>query len=362
MNIDAQNISPSNTQSIGQKNSAKRPRILFVDDEIPVVLGLKRSLRQHFEVEGALGGRQALDMMKETGEFAVVVSDMRMPDMDGATFLKEVRNLFPATVRIMLTGDQDKDTPQDAINRGGVYRFLQKPCGADEMEKVLLEALHEYERVKDQRKQMEKLFHSFENEMASPLHILLEFSDQWASDSHQPAYVRDYCRAICDKVKELSEQTNRFLTFMSLKDYQSRTSTQWLELSHLLEIVQDAVRGKLTSKECELSLDILSDLKAQKTEFRSMYMVLSILISNTIETIPPHSRLKLQIAPSLAEQKYIVIRLDAQSKDDQQCHAALSLAPLELQLVEQLCELQSAKLNLSNGDANQPLFSLKLPV
>lgn len=362
MNIGAQNISPPNTQSIGQKNSAERPRILFVDDEIPVVLGLKRSLRQHFEVEGALGGRQALDMMKETGEFAVVVSDMRMPDMDGATFLREVRNLFPATVRIMLTGDQDKETPQEAINRGGVYRFLQKPCSADEMEKVLLKALHEYERVKDQRQQMEKLFHSFENEMASPLHILLEFSDQWASDNHQPTYVRDYCRTICDKVKELSEQTNRFLTFMALKDYQSRASTQWLELSNLLEIVQDAVNGKLTSKECELSTELYSDLEAQKVEFRSIYMVLSILISNAIELMPSQSQLRLKIAPSLDEQKHIVIRMDAQSSDEQHFHPALSLAPLEQQLVEQLCELQSAELNLSKEEANQPLFSLRLPI
>ncbi|SNZ20352.1 response regulator [Cohaesibacter gelatinilyticus] len=362
MNIGAQNIQQSSTESFEHENLKQRPRILFVDDEIPIVLGLKRNLRQHFEVEGALGGRQALDMMKETGEFAVVVSDMRMPDMDGATFLKEVRNLFPATVRIMLTGDQDRDTPQEAINRGGVFRLLHKPCGADDMEKILLEALHEYDRVKDQRKRIEKLLHSFENEMATPLHILLEFSDQWASDTHQPEYVRDYCRTICDKVKELSEQTNRFLTFMSLKDYQSRASTQWLELPLLLEIISDAVRGKLVSRDCELSTHAFSDLEGLKVEFRSMHMILSILVSAAIELVPSNSRLQLHIGPNIDEQQKVCIRLNAIVPDPELRLPAISLAQLEQQLVEQLCDLHSGHLELSDEDNNHQIFSLTLKI
>jgi response regulator RpfG family c-di-GMP phosphodiesterase len=110
--------------------------ILLVDDEIAILDGLRRQLRKRFTVHTAKGGAEALELL-ERHPVAVVVSDMRMPQMDGATFLSRVRSLYPDVVRILLTGQTDTQAAITAVNEGQIYRFLTKPCPPD----VLLEEI-----------------------------------------------------------------------------------------------------------------------------------------------------------------------------------------------------------------------------
>jgi response regulator RpfG family c-di-GMP phosphodiesterase len=72
-------------------------------------------------------------MLKDNGAPAVIVSDMRMPGMDGATLLKHVKHLYPETTRILLTGDPGRDTAVAAVNEGQIFRFLSKPCPPDQL-------------------------------------------------------------------------------------------------------------------------------------------------------------------------------------------------------------------------------------
>jgi response regulator RpfG family c-di-GMP phosphodiesterase len=110
--------------------------ILLVDDEIAILDGLRRQLRKRFTVHTANSGAEALELLKSV-QVAVVVSDMRMPQMDGATFLSRVRQLYPNVVRILLTGQSDTQSAITAVNEGQIYRFLTKPCPPE----VLLEEL-----------------------------------------------------------------------------------------------------------------------------------------------------------------------------------------------------------------------------
>jgi response regulator RpfG family c-di-GMP phosphodiesterase len=112
------------------------PQILLVDDEIAILDGLRRQLRKRFQVHTANGGAEALELL-QTQPVSVVVSDMRMPQMDGATFLSRVRALYPEMVRILLTGQADAQAAITAVNEGQIYRFLTKPCPPD----VLLEEI-----------------------------------------------------------------------------------------------------------------------------------------------------------------------------------------------------------------------------
>ncbi|OGV72434.1 MAG: hypothetical protein A3K19_31190 [Lentisphaerae bacterium RIFOXYB12_FULL_65_16] len=114
-----------------------RVRILCVDDEPNLLAGLSRQLRQYYEVRTADGGVAGLKAIQQEGPFAVVISDMRMPAMDGATFLKYARTGAPDTVRVLLTGQADMDSAIAAVNEGNIFRFLTKPCPID----VLLTAL-----------------------------------------------------------------------------------------------------------------------------------------------------------------------------------------------------------------------------
>jgi CheY-like chemotaxis protein len=116
-----------------------RPRVLCVDDEARVVEGLVLHLRKDYEVHTALSGAEALKVLKELGGVAVVVSDMRMPGMDGAILLHHVMNVFPDATRILLTGEPGRDAAIDAVNKAHIFRFLTKPCPPEQL-KAAVEA------------------------------------------------------------------------------------------------------------------------------------------------------------------------------------------------------------------------------
>ena len=103
-------------------------RILCVDDEPNVLLALERQFRKQFEIQTAVGSELGLKAIVENGPYAVVVSDLRMPVMDGNRFLAQVRKLSPDTVRVMLTGQADLADAITAVNEGHIFQFLTKPC------------------------------------------------------------------------------------------------------------------------------------------------------------------------------------------------------------------------------------------
>jgi response regulator RpfG family c-di-GMP phosphodiesterase len=114
-----------------------RPRVLCVDDEPHVLEALKRVLRKHYDVTIAVGGEAALALLTDAEPFESIVSDMRMPRMNGATLLFQFKQRAPDTVRLLLTGHTDLDAAIAAVNEGHIFRFLTKPCPPE----VLLAAL-----------------------------------------------------------------------------------------------------------------------------------------------------------------------------------------------------------------------------
>jgi FixJ family two-component response regulator len=122
-------------------------KILLVDDEIDVLAGFRRILNREFQLETATSGEQALKLVVENGPYAVVVSDMRMPGMDGIQLLSRVKAESPTTIRVMLTGHADMETAVTAINEGSIFRFLSKPCTKEMMGKTLTAALLQYRLV-----------------------------------------------------------------------------------------------------------------------------------------------------------------------------------------------------------------------
>jgi response regulator RpfG family c-di-GMP phosphodiesterase len=121
--------------------------ILCVDDEARVVEGLTLHLRKDYKVYTALSGDEGLKKLKEMGEVAVVISDMRMPGMDGATFLKRVMSGYPEATRILLTGETGVDSAVLAVNEGQIYRFLTKPCAPEKLKSAVDSAVIQHRMV-----------------------------------------------------------------------------------------------------------------------------------------------------------------------------------------------------------------------
>jgi len=131
-------------------------KILFVDDEANVIQSMKRQLRKRFPMQTALSGDEALRKMKEEGPFAVIVSDMRMPGMNGIELLKKVKNLYPDTVRIMLTGNADQETAIEAVNSGEIFRFLTKPCSTAVLVPALALAQRHYRLINAEKELLQQ--------------------------------------------------------------------------------------------------------------------------------------------------------------------------------------------------------------
>src|SRR6266446_223491 len=126
-----------------------KKRILFVDDEPMVLDGLQRMLRPmraEWEMVFVASGSEALELMGQA-PFDVVVSDMRMPQMNGAELLAEVLKRYPQTVRLILSGHADKDLILKCV--GSTHQYLAKPCRPEHLKAAITRAGELNESLKD---------------------------------------------------------------------------------------------------------------------------------------------------------------------------------------------------------------------
>ncbi|HEY0190692.1 MAG TPA: HD domain-containing phosphohydrolase [Kofleriaceae bacterium] len=123
------------------------PRVLFVDDEPSVLEAVAVNLRRGFEVFTAVSGESGLEHLRAYPDVAVIVSDMRMPKMDGAAFLSRAKEVAPNAVRILLTGQADIDATIRAVNQGQIFRFLTKPCPRDTLRGAIDSAVQQHRLI-----------------------------------------------------------------------------------------------------------------------------------------------------------------------------------------------------------------------
>ncbi|WP_321404460.1 HD domain-containing phosphohydrolase [Maridesulfovibrio sp.] len=126
-------------------------RILLVDDEPNILSSLKRQLRTYYDVHTADDPEKALGYLKKGKPFSVVISDYRMPQMNGIELLKEVKSRSPETTRMILTGYADLDNAIMAVNDGHVFRFLTKPCEKETLLENISEAAKQYDLITSKR-------------------------------------------------------------------------------------------------------------------------------------------------------------------------------------------------------------------
>jgi len=134
-----------------------RPRILCVDDEPQILESLRDMLRRPFDVRIATTGAQGLAQLgEEPGEYAVVMSDMRMPVMSGSVFLREARRVAPDAARILLTGYADLDAAVSAVNDAQLFRFLTKPCPKGDLLAACMDAVEQHRLMAAERVLLEQ--------------------------------------------------------------------------------------------------------------------------------------------------------------------------------------------------------------
>ncbi len=137
----------------------RKPRLLCVDDEPDVLDGLVLNLRRRYDVLTATSGAAGLEVLGRETQLAAVISDMRMPGMDGATFLAEARKLAPTVTRLLLTGQTDLEAAIRAVNQGQIFRFLSKPCLPPDLLLAVEAAVEQHRLLTSERVLLEQTLH-----------------------------------------------------------------------------------------------------------------------------------------------------------------------------------------------------------
>jgi CheY-like chemotaxis protein len=136
-----------------------KPPILCVDDERSLLEGIALHLERRFSLTTATSGPEALAMLEAGFQPYVIVSDMRMPGMDGAAFLARSRAPAPDAVRMLLTGHTEIDAAIAAVNEGQIFRFLTKPCAPGPLVSAVTAGVDQYRLITAERVLLEQTLH-----------------------------------------------------------------------------------------------------------------------------------------------------------------------------------------------------------
>jgi two-component system chemotaxis family response regulator WspR len=128
------------------------PRVLLVDDDVNLLDGIQRRLRQQYDITTAADGRLGLDVLGKEEPFPVIVADYKMPGMNGIEFLREAKRVSPHSVSVLFTAWGDLQVAISALHDGGIHRFLNKPCDDTLLAATIKDCLEHYRLVEQERR------------------------------------------------------------------------------------------------------------------------------------------------------------------------------------------------------------------
>src|SRR3954467_14307344 len=245
--------------------AARKHTLLVVDDEPDVVKSIQDLLRFDYKVLGATRATDGLRLLQEQ-PVHVVLTDQRMPEMTGVEFLRRLREQFPDTVRLLVTGYADIRAVIDAINQGNVYRYITKPWEPEELQAVIREAAERYELVAERKRLMEELKAKNEqlqqtneelrranelkgafiqvasHELRTPLTILMGLTRLAGGAAGQQQPLRSFLERIETACKRLQHLVDQLVTMLQAGQFERLLERKSTDVSALLRQAADDVR------------------------------------------------------------------------------------------------------------------------
>ena len=203
-------------------------KFIFVDDEENVLKSLERLFQNEgYEIYTASSGQEALKLLDEH-EFSLILSDYRMPELNGIDFLKLAKEKSPNTIRMILTGFADVDVAISSINEGEVYKFVEKPWNGENLKVQIKRAVEHYELVKERKELLEKV--KKQNEELKEWNINLEKKVEEKTVELKKAYEK-----LELKVKELEGRDKILQSLLTINAFEDI-------LNLILEVILDIVK------------------------------------------------------------------------------------------------------------------------
>ncbi|MFT6913835.1 MAG: response regulator RpfG family c-di-GMP phosphodiesterase [Motiliproteus sp.] len=241
-----QSINPQAGSEIQGRDEALES-LLFVDDEPNILSSLRRLFRSlGYNIFVAESGREGLEILRQH-PIDLVISDMRMPEMDGAKFLEQVANGYPDTVRILLTGFSDIGSTVEAINKGSIYRYISKPWNDSEITLTVRQALKTKSLERDKRQLT-------------------------AQVEHQYAELQNLNSTLEQRVRSRTEELQQVADMLDLAYQQLADSYQGtIQVFSGLISMREALSGRYAQKVAELAKTMAKALGLTDEETRHIY-------------------------------------------------------------------------------------------
>jgi signal transduction histidine kinase len=288
---------------------AKTTCLVILDDEANILSACARLFRnESFAVFTTTDPNEALRVI-ESQDIKVVLSDQRMPVLSGVEFLKRVKEKKPGVIRILFTGHTDIQSAEDAINKGEVYRFINKPWQDEDLRVVIRDAMHRYDLTEENRKLFE-LTQKQNKELQianARLNMLIEKEKAFTSTaSHELRTPLSSIKMAVDLIAagndgKLNEETVRYLDIakrgvdrlarlvndiLSLSKLESSVAALPLEMRQIGPIIQEAAatqRLVAEQKGLYLKTELSPDLPQVMLNADKMHQVLNNLLNNSVK-------------------------------------------------------------------------------
>ncbi|WP_018996249.1 hybrid sensor histidine kinase/response regulator [Hirschia maritima] len=285
------------------------PKVLIVDDELPVLLTLKRALRKQFHIEVAINAMQALDRLADKENFAVIISDMHMPAMDGIEFLKQAQNLSPNTSRIMLSGAHDLDLTLQALNECEVFRFLQKPCSADDIANAIRDGAKAFEQREAPDKAASNLLSKFHKELQIPLSQMVDFAKMIYNDQALKGTPKEFASQIIENGNAVLDTSETILDLVAMQSQKYEPSIENIDVQKLIRHASQPHKKLALAKGMKVNLATPSSPIDISSDERLLRRALSELISNAIKFSKTESEVEINVEISGEDDSHIMFEI-----------------------------------------------------
>lgn len=286
-------------------------KILFVDDDPSVLDSLRRGLCRCYDVATAKGPAEGLAVLADKGPFAVVVSDLRMPDMDGVAFLQAARKVCPSAVAIMLTGHGDLTTAMAAVNEGHIFRFLTKPCPIPTLSLALDAALEQYRLAVTEKELLrvtlenarlkEDVERIMRHDLKSPLTTIISLPQVLRLAENLDDAQRDMLSLIEDAGYLILSMVNLSTALFKMERGRYALSPTDVDLVPLLRKILSVHADTAAHHGLDLELLLDGAPAAPEAAFRVRaeellcYSMLANLVANAVEAAPDGSRVTVDL-------------------------------------------------------------------
>lgn len=271
---------------------SRKIKILYIDDEIPSLLGFKASFRSIFETFIAHNATEAIDVLNNNTDIEVILCDQRMPDMTGVELLEEIRVSHPFPIRILITGYSNAEAIIDAINRGHIFRYIKKPWMENDVLSAITEAHHYYltssmlakknEELTKAYRELDKFAYSVSHDLKGPISsiagAILLLEDE--TDLNE-------IRSMHRMIRESVEKMDQFIT--SIHDYYKiQRGELKIEIIDFIDLIND-LKGiyNITQKIQKTNFEIILN---EELEFRSDLVSIKLILNNLLSNAFKYQR------------------------------------------------------------------------